>query len=488
MAYARGYAPFFLSFLILEQNCIVLKTKFFRLKVRTLVSLVLFLGVLASCGSDDTPVDAPDAVEQPDAPNEVGEGVLPLVSVNTNGEEIVDEPKISADFTITEGGQTLYSGKMGIEIRGSSSQMFPKKSYGFETWDAEGNDMDATLLGMPEEEDWILYAPYSDKSLVRNVLIYDLARDIGQYASRTRFVEVNINDQYNGVYVFMEKLKRDKGRIDINKLKEDENDGEDVTGGYIIKIDKSDKEGYTDLNSFNSEYAADGTNTGSPIRFLYDYPKAEDITEAQKSYITTYIAGFEDVLASETFMDPDTGYASYIDVDSFIDFFILNEISNNVDGYRLSTWMHKDKNEKLKMGPIWDFNLAWGNADYCSGGETNVWAYKFNERCPDDFWFVPFWWSRLLEDPAFVARLKDRWMELRGNLLSDPVILSKVDGYLNILSEGATVESNFNKWPVLGTYIWPNNFVGNNYDEEIEYLKQWISDRTTWLDGAIMAL
>lgn len=448
------------------------------------VSLILLLGLLASCSSDDNSIDLPEGEVQPNVP----EGALPLVSVNTNGEEIVDEPKIIADFTITDAGQTLYSGKMGIEIRGSSSQSFPKKSYGFETWDADGNDIDATLLGMPEEEDWILYAPYSDKSLVRNVLIYDLARDMGRYASRTQFVEVNINGQYNGVYVFMEKLKRDKGRIDISKLTIDENDGEDVTGGYIIKIDKSDKEGYTDLNSFNSDYAADGANSGSPIRFLYDYPDADEITDAQKSYITTYIAGFEDALASDDFMDPDLGYTSYIDMDSFIDFFILNEISNNVDGYRISTWMHKDKNEKLKMGPIWDFNLAWGNADYCSGGETDVWAYKFNERCPGDFWFVPFWWDRLLEDPAFVNRLKERWSELRGNLLSNVSISGKVDGYINILNDGAAVESNFDKWPVFGTYIWPNNFVGSSYDEEIGYIKQWISDRTAWLDNAIMAL
>lgn len=465
-----------------------MKKKVFPFSGRTVVSVVLFLGLLVSCSSDDSPVDVPDGEGQPNAPEEIVEDPLPLVSVNTNGKEIVDEPKISADFTITDGDQTLYSGKMGIEIRGSSSQAFPKKSYGFETWDAEDNDMDATLLGMPEEEDWILYAPYSDKSLVRNVLIYDLARDMGQYASRTQFVEVNLNGQYNGVYVFMEKLKRDKGRIDISKLNEDENEGEDLTGGYIIKIDKSDKEGYTDFNSFNSDYAADGANSGSPIRFLYDYPKADDITDAQRSYITTYIAGFEDALAADTFMDPDSGYASYIDVDSFIDFFILNEISNNVDGYRISTFMHKDKNEKLKMGPIWDFNLAWGNADYCSGGETDVWAYEFNERCPGDFWFVPFWWDRLLQDPAFVDRLKNRWTELRGNLLSDTAISGKVDGYLSILNEGAAVGPNFDKWPVLGTYVWPNNFVGSSYDEEIGYLKQWISDRTTWLDDAIMAL
>ena len=442
--------------------------------------------VIASCSSDNNPSADPE--EEQEREPEVVVNPLPVFSINTMGAQIVDEPKIPADFTIIDDDEILYTGKMGIEIRGSSSQMFPKKSYGFETWDADGNDIDASLLGMPEEEDWILYAPYSDKSLVRNVLIYDLAREMNHYASRTEFVEVNINGQYNGVYVFMEKLKRDSERIDINKLKEDENSGEDLTGGYILKIDKNGSEGYTDQNSFNSRFGASIDGTGSPINFLYEYPDADDITEEQKTYISTYITDFEDALASDTFTDPDTGYATYIDTDSFIDFFILNEISNNVDGYRISTWMYKDKNEKLKMGPIWDFNLAFGNADYCSGGETNVWAYKFNERCPSDFWFVPFWWDRLLEDPAFVSRLKERWNELRGSTLSDTALLGKVDGYVNILNDGAAVQPNFSKWPVLGVYVWPNKFVGNGYNDEIGYLKQWISDRTEWLDNAISAL
>ena len=447
--------------------------------------LLSILVMVASCSSDD---NAPSGQAGNDEPDAVVENPLPRFTVNTNGGLIVDEPKIAADFTIVEDEETLYSGNMGIEIRGSSSQLFPKKSYGFETWDAEGNDIDASLLGMPEEEDWILYAPYSDKSLVRNVLIYDLARDMDLYASRTKFVELEINGQYNGLYVFMEKLKRDSGRIDINKLKEDENEGEDLTGGYIIKIDKSDKDGYTDQNSFNSRYGSSIDETGSPIRFLYDYPKYDDITEAQKTYISTYITDFEDALASDTFTDVDTGYASFIDVDSFVDFFILNELSNNVDAYRISTWMHKNKNEKLKMGPIWDFNLAFGNADYCNGGETNVWAYKYNERCPDDFWSVPFWWHRLLEDPSFVTRLKERWNTLRGGTLSDAAILAKVDDYLTTLNDGAAINSNFAKWPVLGTYVWPNKFVGTTYDEETAYLIQWIQDRTFWLDNNIGAL
>ncbi|TMM58052.1 hypothetical protein FEE95_01090 [Maribacter algarum] len=445
------------------------------------------LVVVSSCSSDDNPIDVPEE-GQPEPPETGTENGLTLISVNTNGVTIPDEPKIDAKLTITTDGQVVHTGDIGVEIRGSSSQFFPKKSYGVETWDSDGMDINVSLLGMPEEEDWILHGPYSDKSLIRNMLIYDLSRDMNRYASRTQFVELDVNSGKKGVYVFMEKLKRNDQRININKLKPDENSGEDLTGGYIIKIDKNDKGGYTPQNSFNSVYPPSNSTMGQEIRFLYEYPDEDDITVQQRDYISTYVANFEAALASDDFADPTIGYANYIDVDSFIDFFILNEISNNVDGYRISTYMHKDKNGKLNMGPIWDFNLAFGNADYCGGGETNVWAYKFNERCPDDFWAIPFWWDRLLEDPAFVAKLKSRWNELRGSTLADAAIFGKVDSYVTTLTDSKAVATNFGLWPILGSYVWPNNFIGNNYGEEITYLKQWVSARTLWLDDSIAAL
>ena len=285
-----------------------------------------------------------------DLPDEIiikPEDRLPQIVVNTNGGTIVDEPKINGQITISVADIVSYEGNIGIEFRGATSQSFPKKSYGLETRDANNLDLNVSLLGFPEEEDWILYGPYSDKSLMRNILIYDLSRDIDMYASRSKFVELSINNEYQGVYVFMEKLKRDSQRIDINKLKEDENSGEDLTGGYILKIDKTAGtnlgEGYNDLNSFTSPYAPPNASVGQKINFLYEYPDAEDITTEQKAYISSYVSDFENALASPDFADIDLGYAAYIDVPSFIDFFLLNEISNNVDGYRLSTFMHKDK-------------------------------------------------------------------------------------------------------------------------------------------------
>lgn len=405
---------------------------------------------------------------------------LPFISINTGGNLIVDDPKVSANLNIKKGDSLIEAHQIGIEIRGSSSQMFDKKSYGFETWDENDNDLDAPLGGFPEEEDWILYGPYSDKSLIRNVLIYGLSNDIGQYATRTNLYELEINESFLGTYVLMEKIKRDKNRVDVSKNKE-----EDVSGGYILKIDKPTGDGqwYDDSFSFSSKFMPNG-NIGQNKNtfFLYEYPNADDINDDQKNYIQNFIHDFENALASENFSSEQSGYQNYIDLDSFIDFFILNEVSKNPDGFRLSTFMHKDKGEKLKMGPIWDFNLAFGNVNYCNGASTEGWTHRFNEICPNDKWLVPFWWNRFMEDPLFVSRLKERWSNLRTNLFSTNKVLQRITLIEEQLKSSNAIKNNFSKWSILGEYVWPNDYIGNSYDDEMTYLKDWTVKRLEWMD------
>lgn len=415
---------------------------------------------------------------------EVLDTKLPIARVTTlGGQEILDDPKIEAELQLQQQGQTLFTGRIGIEIRGQSSQMFPKKQYGFETRNEQNEGIDVSLLGFPEEEDWIFHAPYSDKSLMRNALIYDLSRAIGRYTTRVQYIDFYLNGRYDGLYLLMEKLKRDSNRIDLNNLKEDENTGEDLTGGYILKIDKESE--YTTQNMFESRFDPPLATAGQQIRFLYEDPDPDDITPAQREYISNYVHNFEAALASENFADPELGYAAYIDVDSFVDFFLLNELAQNVDGFRLSTWLVKDKNEKLAMGPIWDFNLAFGNANYCGGNATDVWTYQFNQRCSGDFWLVPFWWSRLLEDPNFKTKVKERWQALRADAFAEQAIMGRIDAYVDQLSETNNITNNFARWPVLGAYVWPNDFIGATYEQEIDYLKGFISQRLNWLDAQI---
>ena len=460
---------------------------------------LLFILIIASCNSIDPISDNPDSdnnnIDTTKNDNLFCEDCIKsfdfeitTLGVGPEG-EIVDEPKVPAALTIKRLDSTLYEGIIGIEIRGESSQFFDKKSYGFETWDSQYNDLDVALIGFPEEEDWILYGPFSDKSLIRNKLIYELSNRMGRYTTKTEFVELTINYEYKGLYIFMEKLKRDKNRIDISKLENADIDEELISGGYIIKIDKSDMEdgSYTDYNSFQSQFDVFGNENGDiRINFNYEYPKPGEIHANQKNYIKNYFYEFESSLASNNFKDPINGFRKYIDEDSFIDFFILNELSNNVDGYRLSTYLQKDRNEKLVIGPIWDFNLSFGNADYCGGERYDVWCFKFNERCLGDYWNVPFWWNRLLEDEKFVDKLKGRWNQLRLNTLSDNNILTLIEEQYSFLNnETDIINRNFNKWKIFGIYIWPNSFIGNNYYEEIDFLKNWIKERTKWLDESI---
>ena len=424
---------------------------------------------------------------------------LPLLLIDTEGREIVDEPKVVARLSIIDNGNgvgnqpddtpTGYDGFIGIELRGSTSQtLFPKKGFGFETRDADGKDLDASLLGLPEEEDWVLHGPYSDKSLIRNALTYHLAGEIMEYAPRTRFVELLVNGDYRGVYLLTEKIKRDKHRVDVSKLTKDDNSGDQLTGGYLLKFDKLTGERSRDYPLlFNSRYGSK-LSRGKAVPILYDYPDPEDITASQRLYIQTFIHAFEDRLAGPDFTDAVTGYRPLVDLQSFVDFMIINEVSRNIDGYRLSSWVYKEKNSKggkLHMGPVWDFNLAFGNADYCEGNSTTGWSYDFNRVCPDDTRLVPFWWERMREDPAFFRLWRDRWEELRSGALSDARLDMVVDSLVNEVGDAAG--RNFTRWPVLGSRVWPNAFVGSDYASEVNYLRGWIDDRMAWLDGAIQA-
>lgn len=420
---------------------------------------------------------------------------LPIIIINTqNGEPIPDEPKITAhmgiiwnqgDYNSISDPFNHYDGPIGIEIRGSSSQSFEKKNYAVETRKPDGSNNNVSLFGFPEENDWVLHGPYSDKSLMRNAIAYTLAGWTMDYAPRVQFCEVVINGQYEGVYLFTEKIKRDKNRVDVAELNPDENQGDDLTGGYILKFDKWDG---ASNDGFTSAYPADLDGFGTTY-FLYHYPKPEDITEEQKAYVQQWIRDVEFNLKSPYFDSPEYGYRQYFDVPSFINYLFIQEIGKNVDAYRLSTFFYKDKdskNGKLFMGPVWDFNLAFGNADYCDGWQTAGWAWQFNEVCPSDFWIVHFWWERMWQDEAFLRETGLRWQDLRNDTLSNERIFGMADSLYSLLAGPAN--RNFQRFKTLGNYVWPNAYIGQSYQDEYNYLRNWLTARLNWLDSQMALL
>lgn len=414
---------------------------------------------------------------------------LPIIVIETNGVVIADEPKRNVVMGIVDNGPNkrnnltdsfnAYRGKVGIELRGSTSQQLsPKKPYGIETRDSTGNGISVSLLGMPAEEDWVLLAPYSDKSLMRDVLTYAVARKFSKvFVPRTRFCELVIDGQYQGVYVLMEKIKRDKNRVDISSLKTTDNTGDAVTGGYLLKIDKISG---SPSRIWNSPYI------NLPIQI--DYPKIEDITEPQFSYIKNYFTEFEASLRNTDFLDDTKGYRKYVDLESFVDYFLMNEFTKNVDGYRLSTYFYKNrdsKSSKIVMGPLWDFNLAFGNADYYSGYRSSDWQYRLNQPLNDTY-RIPFWWEQLMKDSVFVNRIKVKWKTLRPTVFNNDILNRYIDSTATVLDEAQT--RNFQRWNILGLKVWPNFFVGNSYQAELDLMKGWIKERLVWLDENISNL
>ncbi|WP_255079148.1 CotH kinase family protein [Lacihabitans sp. CCS-44] len=413
---------------------------------------------------------------------------LPIFVINTKGQTIKDDPKILGELKVIYNGegkenklsdtQFHYNSFVGVEYRGSSSQGFPKKGLGIELRTEKGENNPLALCGLPEDSDWILYASYNEKSLMHNVLSMSLARQMGMNASRTKYVEVVIDNNYQGVYVLMEKIKVDKNRVDIATLKPEDISGDELTGGYVVKIDKSTG---TNYGSFRSNY----TNTnGFANQYYYHLPKT--INDTQRNYIRAYIRKFEDTIYGKDFKDELKGYHQYVDLSSFAKMFIVNEVSRNIDGYRISSYFSKDKDSKggkLTASPPWDYDISYGNADYCEGGRYDLWAYKFNEICPRDGFQVPVFWKKMVSDPKFIGELRNIYFEQRkaGGVLDHDRIVKEIDELKNNVAEAAA--RNFQKWPIIGTYVWPSpRPVPSTWDLEIVELKNWIFNRLTWMD------
>ncbi len=415
---------------------------------------------------------------------------LPLIIIDTDGQSIPDEPKITATMKVISNNSGLinhpsdtpneYEGYIGIEIRGATSAGYPQKPYSLETRDEFGEDLNVPLLGMPDESDWVLLSHYNEKSFMRNMLSYHMFQKMGHYATRSRLVDVMINGKYEGIYLFGEKVKRDKNRIDLKKLKPEEISGVDMTGGYIFKVDYA---------SSNDSWASDYSPIDHPdyeTRFVYYYPDYDKIVPEQKLYIKDAVDAFQYALHQSDFGQT---YENYIDVTSFIDYFLVSEISRNVDGYKKSRYFNKDRediNSLIHAGPVWDFDWAWKNIYDCQELRNKVgagWAYKVNDCIRT---YSPGWYVRLLQDQGFADKVKCRYTSLRETSLSLDSIYAFMDSIYNIVI--IPQENHYRRWDILGTNTGAPEMdpPSQTYDEEFNRLKDWIATRLTWLDANMM--
>jgi hypothetical protein len=415
---------------------------------------------------------------------------LPLVVINAFGNTGInnnDGLKRTVSMTFIEesaaSGRSHILGpiqtqtRAGIEVRGSSSAGFPKKSYSVELRDGAGDDQPASLLGMPEESDWVLYAPYTDKTFMNDFLAYELHEAMGHYAVRRRHVEVFLDTSggrlaygdYIGVYVLLEKIKIDRNRVAIDQLTPQMNTVPDITGGYILKRDRLEDSDDVPVSATNG--------FGSTITLGIEDPKKHEISQAQINWLQGWLNQLGAALAPANFATTKA-YTNYLDPDSFIDNQWMVEFAKNIDGYRLSNFFHKERNGRLKMDPIWDWNLSFGNADYLDGESTANW-YHPAVGDPD----YP-WMRRLFQDPDFNQRYIDRWGELRTNILSPAGLHARINRIAADISEAAN--RDYQRWTRMGQYIWPNppGIVPiTTFSGMVTWIRNWSSNRFNWIDS-----
>ncbi len=433
----------------------------------------------------------------------LGETNLPIVFINTQNQVIHKDWRIAVRMKVVNNedglnyGDTLahpdqttdYEGWIGIKYRGNSSfDGSPKKPYSFKTLktnDPDGKKEKVKILDMPADNDWVLLAPYNDRSMIRDVMMFQLARPYFEWVPTLRHCEVILDGIYYGVYIIGERPGKGKNRLNLD----DPGDSDDaLTGGYQIQVDRDDEEHvyvskYPAVNKYGNPYYS-----WNQIYIQYKHPEYDDMIPdhpAQLEYIQNQIDLMEDALDSDNFKDPEEGYRKYINPLSFIDYQLSQEVSVNVDGYRLSTnlYKHRDSKDPLFKTTLWDFNIAFGNADYCGGDKTNVWIYD-NSKTGNQNNKVPFWWIKLMKDPDYVTQLKARWQQYRQEFYSDEHITQTIDSLVNNLDVKEARKRNYKAWSVWNQYVWPvpNWQTVNTWEKEIAHLRTFINNRIAWLD------
>ena len=389
---------------------------------------------------------------------------LPVVAVRT-AKAIPDDPKVAARVRVidrpgaranrTSDRADVYTGRAGIELRGHSSQLFPKKQYGIELRDRRGEGRDAALLGMPADDDWVLSAGYSDKSLMRNAIAYRTSREVfGRYAPETRYVELVMNGRYRGVYTLIQRIELGEGRVDAED-------------GWILEL----VFGYQALG----ERRFRSPRTGRPL--IYTDP--DDPGRRQARAIRRDVVRFERALYGPRFRHPRRGWRAHLDPAAAADHVLLQELFGNPDAFHASAYFHRPRGGRIALGPIWDFDIAMGN--------TTV----------DRFRTPPGWHlggrpyvERLYRDGRFVRAMAARWRELRRAGLRRELRAMIAADARRLRGPHAR---NFRRWRILGRYVWPNPVDPRTgryrptWRSEVAYMRRWLDARISWMDRALPA-
>ncbi|SMB89040.1 CotH protein [Desulfonispora thiosulfatigenes DSM 11270] len=402
---------------------------------------------------------------------------LPVIIIDTKKQMIDKDTKTWAKAAVLEkvpGGKSILSKPdqvMDIQInyRGASSYAyFDKRQYRIKFFKDTNStkELNYELAGMEPDSEWVLHGPFLDRTLMRNHLIYGLAGEIMDWAPDSRFMELFVNGYYQGVYLAVEPVTSGASRLRLNTFGL-------VSGNtpYIVKRERID----TEIESI-STYGEIAGHTSQELSI--EYPASKNLTHAQRKFIENDLSTFETVLYGDKFADPEKGYAKYIDVDSFVDYVIINEATMNYDAGKFSVYAYKDLNEKLKM-TVWDFNNSYNH-------------YQWSYHKYDQFFLTDSpWFDRLLQDRQFVEKVVHRYRELRKDILSTENIHQHIDDYQMEL--GSAIDRNFDVWGysfrlTLLFKKGEQEREPRNYDDAILQLKTAIESRFSFLDENIEEL
>ena len=397
---------------------------------------------------------------------------LPVVYMNTKGQQVLKENVIWGNIALLDGNgeeQSVFSTpnsiyRATIKYRGASSySKFDKKQYRIKFYkNKKDSAKEVSLAGMGANSEWVLNGPYLDKTLIRNKLVYDLARELNGWAPDTRFVELFVDGEYQGVYLAVEPVTNGESRLRLAEF--------GLLSGetaYIVNRDRIDT-GSEEIDTW-------GKTNGYTYNALYiRYPSKNKITEKQKEYITKDISEFEQALYGNNFSDKRIGYQAYINMDNWVDYFIINEFAMNYDAGNLSTYVYKELDGKLQLA-VWDFNNGFDNYQWFRT-ETDVLHTVENS-----------WFERLWQDETFRNRVCERYVQLRKTTLSDEHIAEKIASYQEELGEA--VDRNFKVWG----YSFKENLLAGtskegtsrnirSYEEAMKQLTDTIRERLAYLD------
>jgi len=425
---------------------------------------------------------------------------LPIVWIETRGRTIDRYQRIEAHMKIIDNGpgqlnhadikahpgqRIDYEGYIALRYRGNSTYNdSPKKPYSFRTLDGPmkyASKHRVKILGMGKDDNWALLAPYSDKSMMRDLLALEVSRPWMEYTPRGRYCEVILDGTYYGVYILCEVVSKGKHRLDLAKPHKS---GNRLTGDYLIEVDYDD-----DVHYRSKHHPVDSNGHELTDRFIhiqYKSPNYEDLNKAQLQYINHRIDAMEQALASPQYKDPVMGYRKYIDELSFIDYQLAMELGHNIDAYRKSCKLYKrcDNVDGRFKTVVWDMNLAYGNCKLRDGWRTQGWIYESNDLlyAHGENLLVPFWWTRLNSDESYTALLRDRWAQYRQNNVRQERLMAIIDSLATELTAHGAMQRDSQAWPRWGKYVWPNYYIASDFDDEIAFLKQWLIDRIAWMD------